>query len=375
MNVLIIARGYPSEKHKRNGIFEFDQAKALACLGHKVVYAAVDMRSIRKKRTWGFESFERDGVSIEVFNIPIGAISQRILRTVGSIGLKKLYKKILEKHEQPDVIHAHFIGIGYTAVKVFENHKMPLVLTEHSSEMNQNSISPYMLKLGHYTYPRVNTLITVSDHLAKNLKEKFDVNPMIIPNIVDLENFHYKYKEKKSLCFNFVSTGNLVTNKRMGYLIDAFYKAFGSNKEVYLYIFGEGPEEISLKALINKYKMENQIIMMGQVDRKLIAKQMELSHCFVLASRSETFGVAYIEAMAMGLPVIATKCGGPESFINSKNGVLVSLYDIDDLISAMVYMYNNVENYDNDFIAKQTQSQYSSNTIARSLTELYTNIL
>ena len=46
MFILFISRGYPTDKYKMNGIFEFDQAKALAEAGHKVVFAAVDVRSI-----------------------------------------------------------------------------------------------------------------------------------------------------------------------------------------------------------------------------------------------------------------------------------------------------------------------------------------
>lgn len=375
MNILIISRGYPSDKYKRNGIFEFDQARALARLGHKVVYAALDMRSIRKKRRFFFESFEKEGVYIEAINIPLGSISKRLLRHMRRFALKKLYKKILKRHGKPDIIHAHFIGIGYTTVEVLGKNKIPLLLTEHFSEMNQQIISPYMIKLGDYTYSRVDKLIAVSNHLAKNLEEKFGVNSVVIPNIVDLESFRYTKKGNEASGFNFVSTGNLVKNKRMDYLIKAFYKAFRNSEEVCLYIFGEGPEEANLRELIKEYRLEDRIFLMGQVDRKCIAKQMEVSNCFVLASRSETFGVAYIEAMSMGLPVIATKCGGPENFINDKNGILVSLYNINDLESAMVYMYKNSEKYDSEFIARRTQLQYSSNTIAKSLTELYTNIL
>ena len=65
MYILIIARGYPTEKYKMNGIFEFDQAKALVQAGHKVIYTAVDVRSIRRCRKWGFESFEKYGVKLK----------------------------------------------------------------------------------------------------------------------------------------------------------------------------------------------------------------------------------------------------------------------------------------------------------------------
>ena len=61
MKVLIISRGYPTGKYPLNGIFEFDQAKALANLGHKVIFASVDMRSIRRIRKWGIEKIKKEG--------------------------------------------------------------------------------------------------------------------------------------------------------------------------------------------------------------------------------------------------------------------------------------------------------------------------
>jgi len=376
MYILIVARGYPSDAYKRNGIFEFDQARALAKLGHKVVYAAVDMRSIRRKRKMGFESLKKEDVFIEAINIPIGGVSKSLLRFIRSISLNILYKKIKKVYGKPDVIHAHFIDVGYTTVKVLKDKKIPIVLTEHFSGMNKELVSREMSKLGNFTYTRVNKLISVSEQLAVNIEKNFNVKSTIIPNIVDLEKFNYKENKNnaKESGFNFVSTGNLVSNKRMGYLIEAFYKAFKNYSDVKLYIFGEGPEEPKLRALINKYQLENHIHLMGQVDRKCIAEKMEVSDCFVLASSTETFGVAYIEAMAMGLPVIATKCGGPESFINDKNGILVSLSNIDELENAMIYMYKNINKYDSGIIARKTQMNYSSFTIAKSLSEIYLNI-
>ena len=92
MYILIIARGYPTEKYKMNGIFEFDQAKALAQAGHKVIYAGIDVRSIRKWRKWGFESFVKDGVQIEAINIACGRIPNYILNKIKKDSLNRIYK-------------------------------------------------------------------------------------------------------------------------------------------------------------------------------------------------------------------------------------------------------------------------------------------
>ena len=70
MRIFIVSRGYPSEKYVTNGIFEFDQAKALARNGHEVIFLVNDIRSLRRKRKWGRESLEKDGVKIESLNIP-----------------------------------------------------------------------------------------------------------------------------------------------------------------------------------------------------------------------------------------------------------------------------------------------------------------
>lgn len=82
MNVLIIARGYPTNKYKMNGIFEFDQAKALVEAGHNVFYAAIDLRSLRRWRKWGIERKSIDGVNIYAINIPCGRIPKIVLRKI-----------------------------------------------------------------------------------------------------------------------------------------------------------------------------------------------------------------------------------------------------------------------------------------------------
>ena len=126
MNVVIIARGYPTEKYKMNGIFEFDQAKALVDSGIDVAYAAIDMRSIRRWRKWGVETKIVDGVKIYALNLPLGRIPKLLLRAISKFGLLYLYKKIINEQGKPDIIHAHFSGVGYVASILKKKYNIPL---------------------------------------------------------------------------------------------------------------------------------------------------------------------------------------------------------------------------------------------------------
>ena len=375
MNILFIARGYPTNKYKMNGIFEFDQAKALAEALHKVIYAAIDMRSIRRWRKWGFESKVKEGVLIEAVNFPAGRIPKKILNIISELLLKKLFDRIFKKYGELDIIHTHFIGMGYIAVRVFKNSRIPIVHTEHSSQMNQEVLSEYNKYLGNNTYKHLDKVLTVGTHLASNLKDKFGVKSVVVTNIVDITKFYYRISIDNEAGFNFVSVGSLLPNKRMDLLINSFYHVFYDNDKVKLYIYGEGPERKNLERLINKLGLTNQVFLMGLVNRQVIVRKMHESHCFVLISESETFGVAYIEAMSSCLPVIATKCGGPEDFINEENGLIIPVNSIDGLTDAMKYMYENIQKYDKDSISRSIIDQFSPSVIANKLVKIYKELI
>lgn len=375
MYILIVSRGYPTDRYKTNGIFEFDQAKALAQAGHKVVFACIDMRSIRRTRKFGFESLVKENVHIEAINIPCGRIPNIILNKISIFALKKLYKKIINKYGKPDIIHAHFIQCGYAAVNALSQEKIPIILTEHYSAMNESNISSYYMKLGFFTYSKVNKILSVSRALADNIKDKFNVDVDVVPNAIDISVFEYRKKEKEKKIFYFVSTGNLNINKRMDLLIRSFYNCFNNYENVKLYIFGEGPERNNLEKLISQLQLNNQIILPGLKSREEIADKYSESDCFVLASRRETFGVAYIEAMAMGLAVIATRCGGPEDFVNENNGLLVDADNEIQLSKAMFDVYKEIDRFKGYEISSEIKGKYSPEVIADRLIKIYNEII
>lgn len=370
MYILFVSRGYPTKKFKMNGIFEFDQAKAIANLGHKVIFAVVDVRSIRHWRKWGIEKQYKDGVQIYAMNIPLGRVPNTILTMISNISLRILYREIKKEQGKPDVIHAHFTRTGYISSRLKRTVKIPLVITEHSSKINKNKIDKKLFNKAKEAYINSDAVIAVSPSLANKIEKEFGISPIYIPNIVDTKIFKYTPK-KYAEGFNFVSTGNLIRSKRMDLTIEAFSRAFKNNKNVTLTIFGEGPERTRLQELITRYDLNSKVFLKGMCPRDDIAKQLSKSDCFVLASQSETFGVAYIEAMAMGVPVIATKCGGPETFVNNDNGLIVSVDNIDELSNAMKYMYENIHNFDREKISRETTDLFGPEKVAQRIVEVY----
>ncbi len=382
MLTFILSRGIPTEQYPTNGVFEFDQACALQEAGCQVVFLALDLRSARRVRRWGFQSFTRNGVAVRVLSVPLGNLPKKIFYPIGSWALQKLYARAVKEFGKPDVLHAHFTDYGYLAAKLKETEQVPLVLTEHSSLVNQDKLPSDIEQAAKLAFARADKLIAVSPALAEKMREHSHRSVLWIPDMVDTELFSYtdEHEQMRSLWeeteleggeFSFLSCGNLRKVKRMDVLIQAFARAFRDCPKVHLTICGQGEEEGNLRKLIYDLKMENRIELAGIRPREEIAQRLQQADCFVLASVSETFGVSYLEALSCGVPVIATRCGGPECFVNEHNGLMVEPDDVEELASAMLTMYCNGGSYNRAAIAQEVRNHYSSQAVAARLMEQY----
>ena len=382
MLTFILSRGIPTEQYPTNGVFEFDQACALQEAGCQVVFLALDLRSARRVRRWGFQSFTRNGVAVRVLSVPLGNLPKKIFYPIGSWALQKLYARAVKEFGKPDVLHAHFTDYGYLAAKLKETEQVPLVLTEHSSLVNQDKVPSDIEQAAKLAFARADKLIAVSPALAEKMREHSHRSVLWIPDMVDTELFSYtdEHEQMRSLWeeteleggeFSFLSCGNLRKVKRMDVLIQAFARAFRDCPKVHLTICGQGEEEGNLRKLIYDLKMENRIELAGIRPREEIAQRLQQADCFVLASVSETFGVSYLEALSCGVPVIATRCGGPECFVNEHNGLMVEPDDVEGLASAMLTMYCNGGSYNRAAIAQEVRNHYSSQAVAARLMEQY----
>ncbi len=371
MKIFIVARGCPNERNHLLGIFEFEQAKVLSDLGHEVIYLSLDLRSIRRKRPLGYRSYIKKGVRIEEYSFPIGAVPKKVFINLGEKVFRKLLKKVIEKYGKPDVIHAHFLDIA-TIVSKSKLDDIPFVITEHSSQLNRNLTSSE-IKLYKDVYSRADKVITVSKDLRKRIKQILDIDSICINNMINLTKFSYMPKFEKD---NFVITtiASLDNNKRVELVIEAIKKIIDDKKinNIQYNVIGQGPNRTDIEYLINKYNLKKNVKLWGVITKEEINEILHDTNCFVLASVKETFGVACAEALYTGTPVVVTKCGGPEEFVDETNGVIV---DDDSLVEGIMAIYNNYDSYDFEEISKTIEYKFSEEVIAKQIEDVYREVL
>lgn len=352
-----------------NGIFAIDQTKALHKAGFNVIYASLDMRSIRHKRKWGISVFERDGIKIYNISAPVGRVPSRVMAFFENRCFNKLFARIIKENGYPRIVHAHFARGKNYLCKIKEKFGIEYIVTEHDTAVESDMISEYERKNLQQIYASAAIRIAVSEAFAERLQSLYGLSFNVVYNVLDMSAFS-NVERKKHDGFNFVSVGNLLDRKGFVTLLEAFCQIDSNAK---LYIIGSGPMEKTLRMMINEKKLENKVFLLGKKARNEIAEFLSNADCFVLASQKETFGVVYIEAMACGVPVIATRCGGPEGFVNEQNGMLVDVDDVGGLRDAMTHMMSNIEKFDAEYIREFCMDNFSdrafSDKIARLLGE------
>ena len=368
MKVAVISRGIPTPTYPLNGIFEWDQAKALAQKGLQVAFVVIDFRSGSFKRKYGLLRYQREGIQVFELSLPIN-VYRKALPLLRQL-LRIPFRAMLKSFGKPDVLHAHFYSIAAIASTLGRRYGIPFLITEHSSKLNRpaEQISALDKKLAATAYASCDLLISVSETLRQNLLRNFKQDSIVIHNMVDNHDFQFSDQAKNESPFVYVSVGNLTPLKAFDQLIDAFSQV---KDDARLLIIGEGPERTRLEAQIRQLGLQEQVCLLGQQPHPEINRIFQQSHVFALASRSETFGLSYIEALYAGLPVIATRCGGPESFVNDENGLLTPVDDIPALAQAMKTIRKDYHRFNRQQLSASCLQQFAPDKIADQLIEAY----
>lgn len=165
------------------------------------------------------------------------------------------------------------------------------------------------------------------------------------------------------------------SKKKVDLLINAFAKVFKGQKDIRLKIGGDGSEKNNLIEQAEQLGVSKQIDFLGRLTRDQVKHEVLSADAFVLSSEYETFGVVLIEALALGKPIIATKCGGPESIISPEVGYLVEKNSIDDLARAMSDLFENYGQFESEEIREYCIQQFSEDAVIKKLETIYMDVL
>ena len=371
MHILVVASDYPNPSDPLEGVFERDQARALQNAGHTVTYAAIDLRSARHRRPFGLRHFVEDRLNVYLYSLPVSPL-RAAYEPVGGACFRAILRRVCAERGTPDIVHAHFLGVA----AICREKNLPLVITEHTSALNAPDPGAALVKTMRKTYPLADALLAVSSLLAGSILRCTGERATVVPNIIDTQSFGaVKESNVPGKPFRFAASGFLLHRKGYDLLLRAAGELCRRGYDLTLTVFGDGPERETLEKLAETEGIRGRVDFRGQCTRKELGDAYAQMDAFVLASRRETFGVVYIEAMAVGLPVIATRCGGPEDFVTEENGILIPVDDESALIDAMERMMLRREDYDSAAISADIRRKFAPETIAAQLTEIYKEIL
>lgn len=375
MNIFVISRGYPTLRLPQLGCFEKDQAIALANLGHKVVVLSMCGSFKHEMSNYGISSRLIDNIWVlNVMLLPLGMLKLflplKIVDIFKDWQMRLLYKRAIKLIGEPDIIYAHYLYNSERAVRMKKIYPYPIVGIEHWSKVGSADIDGKTKKLAEQTYKHLDALLVVSKDLQTNIKKNFGIDSIVVNDMVGPEFFYEPWKKTTEI-IKYVTAGSLVPIKAFDVLIMAFSLSGLPKYEWELTICGEGPEHENLQHMIEELDLCSNIHLVGRQNKEGVVRYLKESDVFILSSHQETFGLAPVEALACGLPVIATRCGGPDEFMTSENGVMVPVNDPEAMAEAIKYMHKHKDEYNRKAISEGCLAKYSPNIIAKQLSEIF----
>lgn len=375
MHILLLVIGLPSTYSPLEGIFFLDQAKALAKYGHQtgiISINPVSLKDILRKGTQnlGKQSTREDGVTLEVYRYPSMPKNRtQIIKKLESKGVPEVAAYI-EKYGKPDVVHVHNYEAAHLAILVKQKYGIPYVLTEHSTHFLANTVPASLVPYARKAYAESYANLAVSEQFAQ-IMQKFSGKPFrVLENVTDTALFAPSHKPKDR--FAFFSAGALIPRKNQALQIEAFARIFPRlAPDTQLWIGGEGPDETKLKTLAAGLGVEKNVVFTGGLTREQVKDRMQAASAYLLSSLNETFGVVIIEAMSCGLPVVSTRCVGPETIIRNESQGLLTDFSVEAFADAMWQLYEYPEKYAAAELRQYVEDTYSERAIAQKLTGVY----
>ena len=263
MYILLISRGIPTKQDPQWGSFELDQAKALQRLGHKVVVLAVDSRITMQNHKETMTYCNIDGIDCysvsSIMSCLIGLLGWKFRTSYYEGVYSRTYERICNDHGKPDLIYSHYLGRSYYAVKLKKKYHIPVVAIEHWSKLNNPQLPLYVKRMGKETYDYADKVISVSKSLKDTIKKHFNLEPIVIYNMIGEEFCSHISSFPINDKIKFVAVGSLIYRKGFELIPKAFAKLQLPKDKWELNIVGEGVERKNIQKLIDDNNLTNNI--------------------------------------------------------------------------------------------------------------------
>ncbi len=330
-----------------SGVVATELGKALASRGHEVHFIAYDLPLRLEHVTERLYFHEVRVNSYPLFEYPPYSIA--------------LTSKMVDvsRHEGLDLLHVHYaIPHATSAVLAREildgkGIHVPVVTTLHGTDITLVGQDASYRPVVEHSINASDGVTAVSDYLRRETHGHFDVERAIevIPNFVDTARFRRTHKEhfKRAICPEgerlLVHVSNFREVKRATDVVRVFHRLFqegvwpvdhrchGKPGGVKLLLVGDGPDRPVAEALARELGIHHEVRFLGK--QEPVEEILSIADLFLMPSGSETFGLAALEAMACGVPVISTDIGGlPELNVDGETGFLRPLGDVEGMTAA-----------------------------------------
>ena len=390
--IVVIPSWFPNKVQPLFGSFVLEQVRALASTYQDVEWHVIapdapqEWLSLRRPfasfasfvRSWrhaGAGAVETDGHVI-IHRVQALHGSPR-LGLLGYAPYKRIVarslKQIEERFGAVDLLHVHGC---YPAGLVVASLRpsCPWVLTEHQgpfpfAELRcpDGSLWPELREV----FRAASAVVAVSRPHALDIERFTSVVATTISNMCDERVFKPRLV-RPSGPFTFLTVASLSAGKGVDVLLLAIAEFRSRGQVARFRIVGAGPLDDQLRAQSQALGLGGIVEWCGSMPREELPELFRSADAFVLPSRYESFGIAYIEALASGIPIIATRCGGPEDIVRPGNGVLVPIDNHHALANALGAMV--VAAYDPESIRRDFLGRFATGPVCRNIMALYESV-
>ncbi len=384
--VLFLATNYPNQENQISGIFVRRYALAVS------KYCNVAVLHVHMGSRQGITVSTDDGLVEVIVYRKLSKSKNSLLRkpinayhyTLGYLfSTLKGIRVAEERLGKVNIVHVNTTypaGIAALVTKLLTG--TPYLITEHSSEyLNGDGTFGRRLPFTRWLIRRsargAECITAVSKKLRDSMIECGIENRFsIVPNIIDIDSLAecHTLANRNKIIFHVSLLKDNVKN--VSGIIDAVKSLSEKRDDFELQIIGDGPDRARLEELAQSYGLLNRkVFFRGMVAPEEVFRLMEKSDFFVLNSNFETFSVSTAEALICGKPVVVTRCGGPEEFVDETCGILIDPKDNASLQKAMDYMLDTSRSYPSQQIQGAFKKRFSSESIGSQFNDIYRDIL